>query len=53
MRSKSIARPGITSTGGTRDAACAYSTTNSSSECHSATFNPVRYDASSETATRR
>ena len=52
IRSKSTPRPGMTSTGGRSAAACAYRTTNSRSECHSATFSPVRYDASSDTATR-
>ena len=34
--------PGCTSTGGSRAAACAYRTTSTSSECHSAILSPVR-----------
>ena len=52
IRSNSIAAPATTSTAGTRSAACAYRTTMRSSESQSASFSPVRYEASSETATR-
>ena len=51
IRSNSIPTPGATSTAGISMAACAYRITNSRRESQRAIFRPVRYEASSDTAT--